>query len=276
MKEWEGSNIQLLLEYRSVRTAVELTTELQRLTESVPKLGVPILHLTMHGDEDGLQLSSGECIDWTELSPFIVNLNIATRNNLLITLAACFGLYLGAVNAKNWDRSAYWCVLGRLDPHSAGDFTNDYIRFYRNLIESSNFGDAIRAINNNGEKHYRIYSGLALFLNASEGAIGGWITNDEERIIFKKAKKKFRNAGNPIPHKVLKRRVTEAFIGKLLEWRIKFFMIDLFPENESRFVEESRLRKMISTAIQNKKINNIGRRQASVLVEPIDWDFLDS
>jgi hypothetical protein len=106
MKEWDDLQMQLLPEYYKVNTLFELITELRMLTESVPEKGVPILHLSMHGGDDGLQLASGEFITWAQLSPHVVNLNISTNNNLFISVAACFGFYSASVNSQKWDRSA--------------------------------------------------------------------------------------------------------------------------------------------------------------------------
>jgi hypothetical protein len=250
INEWGETKVKLLCEYEKVNTVLDLKTKLERLAATIPTDGIPILHLAMHGDEDGLQLASGECIDWDDLSPFLLNLNIATKNNLLVTLATCYGLHTANVNAANFNRSAYWCVMGRQDTHSGGDFTNDYSKFYRTLLESSNFGDAIKAINLPGMKDYQIYSGLGLFKNAAQLAIDGYITNGEERQLLAKAKKKFRTRNQPISHKHLRRLVRDKFIDSLIEWRKKFFLIDYFPENEDRFLTEVQLRLMITKAIR--------------------------
>lgn len=49
----------------------------------------PILHIEAHGSAEGLALADGSHLSWTELSFTLRCCNIATRNNLLVVLAAC-------------------------------------------------------------------------------------------------------------------------------------------------------------------------------------------
>lgn len=254
ISEWPDTTVKLDCKYKNIRTASEFKSYLEELQKSVNSEGVPILHISMHGDENGLQLSSGECIDWEELTPSIVQLNIATKNNLLITMAACYGLFITFVNSTKYDRSAFWCVLGRSDSHSGGDFTNDYERFYRTLLQSSNFGDAILAINGANEKNYQIYSGVLLFKKTAEMAIEYFISNDEEHSLVRKLMTGFRKRKYPIPHKEAKAMVRSKLIDSLHDWRKKFFLIDYFPENEERFLSTEQLDDMIQKAIKEKKI----------------------
>lgn len=51
----------------------------------------PILHLEMHGFEDGVQLSSGEIVKWNELMPIFCEVNELLSNLLLIMLGLCKG-----------------------------------------------------------------------------------------------------------------------------------------------------------------------------------------
>lgn len=56
---------------------------------------IPVLHLEAHGDADGLEGPNGtggnERLSWDELAEPLQGLNLATRCNLLIFIAACTG-----------------------------------------------------------------------------------------------------------------------------------------------------------------------------------------
>ena len=57
----------------------------------------PIIHLDIHGDEFGLQLSSDERVAWCALSDICRLINNHCSNNLLVILAVCHGF-------------ATWCI----------------------------------------------------------------------------------------------------------------------------------------------------------------------
>lgn len=55
----------------------------------------PFIHFEIHGSEnkDGLILKSGELITWNELANETRQINITTKNNLVISLSTCYGAY---------------------------------------------------------------------------------------------------------------------------------------------------------------------------------------
>src|SRR5689334_1005397 len=60
-----------------------------RLLEAWRALGkLPILHLSMHGNQDGVQLSSGEFISWHDLRNLLLPLNQALQGGLLICMSS--------------------------------------------------------------------------------------------------------------------------------------------------------------------------------------------
>lgn len=81
----------------NVETKKELFDLLSRLTDEARTSDLfPILHVEIHGSSDktGLVLSSGDFVSWQELKNPFIKLNIETKNNLFIVLAACYGAYL--------------------------------------------------------------------------------------------------------------------------------------------------------------------------------------
>lgn len=60
-----------------------------------------IIHLSAHGSPHGLTLSSGEVLDWPQLSEALRHVNEAVSGRLLLCLSACHGLHaLKMVKAK--------------------------------------------------------------------------------------------------------------------------------------------------------------------------------
>ena len=52
---------------------------------------LPILHISAHGGTDGLQLSNGEQIPWTELRDLLLPVNKALNGALLLCMSSCEG-----------------------------------------------------------------------------------------------------------------------------------------------------------------------------------------
>jgi hypothetical protein len=52
-----------------------------------------VIHLSTHGSPDGLELTSGEVLDWPQLGEALRYVNEAVSGRLLLCLSACHGLH---------------------------------------------------------------------------------------------------------------------------------------------------------------------------------------
>src|SRR5690242_1637738 len=52
-----------------------------------------VIHLSTHGSPDGLELTSGERLDWPQLAEALRYVNEAVSGRLLLCLSACHGLH---------------------------------------------------------------------------------------------------------------------------------------------------------------------------------------
>jgi len=59
-------------------------------------LHMPILHLSAHGDRNGIQLSNGDLIDWASLGGLLQPINRALGGALIVAMSCCEG-YSGIV-----------------------------------------------------------------------------------------------------------------------------------------------------------------------------------
>jgi hypothetical protein len=189
------------IEHAKVKSKDEMLTLLGAIDEQVKtNIGVPMLHFTMHGNEDGIELASGEFMDWGELAPAILKINISSANNLFITMASCFGFFVANLAAEvTHYRSVFWCILGRQDKYSGGDFTNDYLRFYTELCRSSHLGDALKLIDND-RKEYKIYNSEYLFLSALKIGFRTSMRQEIEKLVRKNhIRAKREGKKSPVP-----------------------------------------------------------------------------
>lgn len=68
---------------------------LKTINEYSNKQYHPFIHFEVHGskNKDGLVLNSDELITWNELADETRQINLTTKNNLVISLATCYGAY---------------------------------------------------------------------------------------------------------------------------------------------------------------------------------------
>ena len=103
-------NIQLF----DVNTKNEFFNIIEKITEKVIfEKSIPILHIDAHGssDKQGIILKNNEFISWVDCKPFLIDLNKATRLNLMVVFSLCYGAYF-ASNLQPSDRSPCWGLVG--------------------------------------------------------------------------------------------------------------------------------------------------------------------
>ncbi len=252
LKEMEG--IVLEVELHKVIYREDLFNLLEVIYKNVENgNGVPILHFVLHGNEEGLVLSSGNFIDWEELATAILRINIASANNLFITMAVCYGFFIGHIQSVPHTRTAFFLILGREGEHMGGDFTNDYRKFYSTLATSSNFAEAMDAIDSNNRSGYKLYYCENLFRDAIKIGWKKGLYLDLQNL-QRKARLKAKREGKkiPVPKSKLQSTVFDIALSLFLEWRDSYFMVDLYPENDSRFISKIKLSRMISTNYQKE------------------------
>jgi hypothetical protein len=73
----------------------------------------PFLHIECHGsyDQAGIILADDSFLPWAQLKPYFTTFNVATRCNLLVVLAACYGGYHGEIILPT-ERAPCWALVG--------------------------------------------------------------------------------------------------------------------------------------------------------------------
>ena len=111
---------------------------------------LPWIHIDAHGcdDRDGLILTSGEFIPWADLAEECRTINSFSRNNLVVVLAACFGLEVVTVDAMaKLDRvGPFFAMVGPPDGPSAGQIEAAFPGFYDQIFTDGDMGKAMASI----------------------------------------------------------------------------------------------------------------------------------
>lgn len=90
----------------------------------------PIVHFSMHGDQNGVALTSGDALSWHQLRRILLPLTRAMQGGLLICMSSCLGS-LGCRMAMYTDNEPpFWALVGNSGSPSWADAAVGYITFY--------------------------------------------------------------------------------------------------------------------------------------------------
>ncbi len=107
----------------------------------------PVLHLSAHGSNAGIQLSSGQVIGWQDLRELLVPINQSLNGALLLCMSACEG-YSACQMAMREDDSPhpYFVMVGNCGTPTWSDTAVAYLAFYHLLAKDRHIPDAVEAM----------------------------------------------------------------------------------------------------------------------------------
>ncbi|MEH2197993.1 hypothetical protein [Nostoc sp.] len=105
-----------------------------------------ILHLSMHGNKDGIELTNKYFLKWNELYELILPLKNYMNGSLIICMSSCEGFY-GALMDMNLDGEA---PLGALVGNTQEVYYHDaaiaYITFYHLFFKGKHISECVEAM----------------------------------------------------------------------------------------------------------------------------------
>lgn len=128
----------LLTEFVQVLSLEAWTDTIKRIIQEVKdNLVIPILHFELHGssNHDGLVLANGELIPWRDFVSDMRCINIATQNNLFITMGICFGMEI-LYHTSLKEPSPFFGIIGSLYALENDDIYIRYCDFYNEFLQS--------------------------------------------------------------------------------------------------------------------------------------------
>lgn len=124
----------------------------------------PFIHFEVHGasNKDGIILASKELIKWEELAEETRKINIATKNNLAISLATCYGAYfIKTIDIKKV--APFSCCVSAIDKIKMIDVEVDFTSFFETVLASTDFNAAVDALNKTVSYKYHFFSAELFF-----------------------------------------------------------------------------------------------------------------
>lgn len=145
LRDWlQGKVPANKVEYIECRSRAELEARLDRARSEVAVRGIPIVHIEAHGEVPHAgQVPAGfvgpdgnggrELLEWEQLGDALRPLNIATRFNLLVVGAACYGegMLLGA---RGGEPMPFVAAVGYTETVSSLSLRHSLVELYRGLL----------------------------------------------------------------------------------------------------------------------------------------------
>lgn len=107
---------------------------------------LPHLHFEIHGFENGLELSNGDRINWSELMEYFSKINYLTKNYLVIYLAVCFGASI-LKNINPLGRAPFKALIAPGWEITEGQILSGFTSFYDEYFTSFDLKESIRRMN---------------------------------------------------------------------------------------------------------------------------------
>ena len=153
----EGEILQQALKLNGITALVKTAINLEAFEASL-KIGFkeamelfpnlfPILHISAHGDQDGIQLSSGEIIEWAYLKKLLQPINKALNGLLLVCLSCCEG-YSGIRMAMSVEDGnfPFWAIVANGEKPIWADTAVAYTTFYHLVAKGEYVVEAVKAM----------------------------------------------------------------------------------------------------------------------------------
>jgi hypothetical protein len=107
----------------------------------------PVIHLSAHGSDRGIQLSSGDVVEWSQLRELLLPINESLGGALMLCMSACEG-YSACQMAMEIDDKPhpYFVMVGNYGKPTWSDTAVAYLAYYHLLAKGHNIPDAVAAM----------------------------------------------------------------------------------------------------------------------------------
>ena len=107
----------------------------------------PILHLSAHGGKDGILLSSGDIVTWSQLRDLLIPINQSFQGALLLCMSACEGYGACRMAMEIGDAPhPYIAMIGNYGTPTWSDAAVSYLAFYHLVSKGFSIREAVNAM----------------------------------------------------------------------------------------------------------------------------------
>jgi hypothetical protein len=216
---------ELECEYIYVNSKNEFTDAMEKIKNETQNNGkYPYIHFEIHGytrkiknfrngySQMGLAIinskdDSGECLNWKELSGYLREINILTKNNLVISLAVCFGADIfGAIDCTK--EAPFWGYVGCwYELKNEQLIYEAFYNYFDTLLQKTDFHKAVEELN----------KVILNYNNENNCQLKGYI--------FRNAEEVFEQVWNDVECKYSKNYTQGLLTNKKTAFKKKFLMV---------------------------------------------------
>jgi hypothetical protein len=107
---------------------------------------IPHLHFEIHGFENGLELTNGDRINWSELMDYFSQINFWTKNYLVIYLAVCYGSSI-LKNISPLGRAPFKALITPGQEITEPQILSGFTSFYDEYFTSFDLKESVNKMN---------------------------------------------------------------------------------------------------------------------------------
>jgi hypothetical protein len=132
-----------------------------RLVEAMDSWGrFPILHLSFHGNSNGVALTDREFISWHDLRQLLLPINQATGGGLIVCLSSCFGASGCRMAMHENQPLPFLALVGHPESVCLSDVAVGFVAFYHRLRKGTTVYDAVKAMKSaSGDQSFGVLTG---------------------------------------------------------------------------------------------------------------------
>lgn len=199
---------------------------------------IPMLHVECHGCAQGFQFADHSILDWPEIKGPLTNLNIATKLNLMVTVAACTGGAIAKTVSLS-DRAPFWGMIGPTDSIHPEELETAYRALYTTLIQTGSPAEALKAFEASSKPgQYWSTTAYGLFKKGWAAYKSTYCSEQMMNVRVLRMVEECRRRGlQPLPTvSDMRQRLVSHEPDAYERFRRSYFMEDIFPEQIGRFV----------------------------------------
>ena len=121
------------------------------------KIPVPYIHLSLHGNEDGVGLSNGNIVTWKDLRIILMKMNHKVKfckyddktvSRFSLSMSACKGIHAYNMFRTNEELNPFWTLVGPISDIEWADSLIAFIVYYHSLLYKRSFiTEAVKRMN---------------------------------------------------------------------------------------------------------------------------------
>ena len=151
----EGELLMKALSLANILSSHKLTVNLEAFKASItigfqsylkrPNVPPPLLHISAHGSETGIQLASEEVVSWEMLRNLLMPINKALNGMLILCMSSCKGFNACRMAMKKGELP-FFGVIGNVGDPTWSDTAIAYLTFYHLLSNGYPVVEAVKSM----------------------------------------------------------------------------------------------------------------------------------